>query len=110
MWALSGSWSLTEGGESFDARDVVDQKVDGKLVSGTWVHIGYFNAGDCAAVVQQLEVPDRWTAERDLWGHHWNMASGTWDFHNDLGKAPVIAMCAPRPQRGQPAALPVFCW
>ncbi|MFO0746741.1 MAG: hypothetical protein U1F43_13875 [Myxococcota bacterium] len=99
VWALSGSWSFTDNGASFDARDVIDQKVDGKLVAGTWVHIGYFNAGDCSKVVQELDVPDRWTAERDLWGHHWNVAGGTWDFGNDLGKAPVLALCAPRPNR-----------
>jgi len=99
VWSLSGSWSFTDSGASFDGRDVIDQKVGGKLVSGTWVHLGYFNAGDCGAVVKELDVPDRWTAERDLWGHRWSVASGTWDFGNSLGKAPVVALCAPRPGR-----------
>jgi hypothetical protein len=99
VWSLSGSWSLTDSGTSFDARDVIDQKVGGNLITGTWVHIGYFNAGDCAAVVKELNVPDRWTAERDLYGHHWNVASGTWDFDNSLGRAPVVALCTPRPNR-----------
>lgn len=98
-WSLTGSWSLTEGGSAFDARDVVDLKVDGKMVAGNWVHVGYFNAGDCGAVVKTLDVPDRWTAERDQWGLHWHVAGGTWDFANDLGKVPVVALCAPRPNR-----------
>ena len=37
-WSLSGSWSFTDGGSSFDSRDVIDLKVDGKIVAGTWVH------------------------------------------------------------------------
>lgn len=98
-WALSGSWSFTDGGASFDARDVIDQKIDGKIVAGAWVHIGYFNAGDCGAVVKELDVPDRWTAERKLWGLHWHVAGGTWDFGNDLGKAPTVALCTSRPNR-----------
>ncbi len=98
-WSLAGSYSFTDGGTSFDARDVIDQKVDGALVAGTWVHVGYFNAGDCAAVVKELDVPDRWTEQRDMWGHHWHVAGGTWNFENDLGKKPVIALCTPRPNR-----------
>ena len=47
-WALSGSWSLSNGGASFDGRDVIDQKVGDKLVAGNWVHVGYFDAGECA--------------------------------------------------------------
>lgn len=98
-WSVSGSWSLTEGGAAFDARDVIDLKVDGQIASGTWVHVGYFNAGDCGAVVNELAVPDRWTATRDLFGLRWSVAGGTWDFENDLGKKPVIAMCTPREGR-----------
>ncbi len=92
-WMVSGSWSLTDGGKAFDGRDVVDLKVGDKLVAGNWVHIGYFNAGDCASVVMQLDVPDRWTGEKDLWGQHFQVAGGTWDFENDLGKKPALALC-----------------
>jgi hypothetical protein len=93
-WNLAGSWSLTDGGKSFDARDVVDLKIGDKLVAGNWIHIGYFNAGDCAAVVQELDVPERWTSAKDLWGLHFQIAGGMFDFQNALGKAPAIAMCA----------------
>ena len=92
-WMLSGSWSLTDGGAAFDGRDVVDLKVGDKLVAGNWVHIGYFNAGDCAAVVKALDVPDRWTGEKTLWGLKFQVAGGTWDFENNLGKKPAIALC-----------------
>ncbi|MBP6842821.1 MAG: hypothetical protein KA201_03730 [Kofleriaceae bacterium] len=96
-WMLSGSWSLTNGGASFDGRDVIDLKVGDKLVAGNWVHIGYFDAGDCAKVVQALDVPDRWTAQQKLWGQDFQIAGGTWDFENDLGKKPAIALCTPGP-------------
>lgn len=96
-WALSGSWSLSAGGASFDGRDVVDQKVGDTLVAGNWIHIGYFDAGDCAKVVQELDVPDRWTARQKLWGQDFQVAGGTWDFQNDLGKKPAVALCATGP-------------
>ncbi len=93
-WALSGSWSLSNGGAAFDGRDVIDLKVGDKLVAGNWVHVGYFDAGECAKVVQELDVPDRWTAQQKLWGQDFQVAGGTWDFENDLGKRPAIALCA----------------
>lgn len=96
-WALSGSWSLSNGGTSYDGRDVIDQKVGDRLVAGNWVHIGYFDAGDCAKVVAELDVPDRWTARQKLWGLDFQVAGGTWDFENDLGKKPAIALCTPGP-------------
>lgn len=98
-WALSGSYSYIDGGKSFDGRDVIDGKVGDKLVSGSWVHVGYFDAGDCGKVVAELDVPDRWTAESDLFGQHWSVAGGTWDFGDPLGKAPAIALCASKPNR-----------
>ncbi|HVV84226.1 MAG TPA: hypothetical protein VHE35_14235 [Kofleriaceae bacterium] len=92
-WMLSGSWSLGDDGTSFDGRDVIDQKLGDKLVAGNWIHIGYFNAGACEKVVQELDVPDRWTSEADLWGLHFQVAGGTWDFESELGKAPAVALC-----------------
>ncbi|HTJ41547.1 MAG TPA: hypothetical protein VL463_05600 [Kofleriaceae bacterium] len=92
-WSLSGSWSLSDGGASFDGRDVIDQKLGDDIVNGYWVHIGYFNAGACDAVVNELAVPDRWTAQKELWGAQFAIAGGTWDFENELGKHPVMAMC-----------------
>ncbi len=99
-WKLSGSWSLTDGGAAFDGRDVVDLEVGGKLVAGNWIHLGYFNAGGCAAVVEELDVADRWRAEADLYGLHFQVAGGTWDFENDLGKVPALALCTPAERGG----------
>jgi hypothetical protein len=99
-WKVSGSWSLSSGGRSFDGRDVVDLEVGGKLVRGGWIHVGYFDAGDCAAVVKTMDVTERWTGEVELYGAHFQVAGGTWDFERELGKVPAIALCAPRP-RGQ---------
>ncbi|MCE9572504.1 MAG: hypothetical protein K8W52_05055 [Deltaproteobacteria bacterium] len=96
-WMLSGSWALTKGGASFDGRDVVDLKVGDKLVAGNWIHVGYFDSGDCAAVVKELDVPDRWLGERDLWGQHFQVAGGTFDLENGIGKVPSLALCVSAP-------------
>lgn len=93
-WSLTGSWSLTGGGASFDSRDVVDLEVDGTLVAGNWIHVGYFDAGACAKVVEELAVPDRWTATKTLWGASFAIAGGTYDLGGALGKVPAVAMCA----------------
>lgn len=93
-WALSGSWSLSADGGTFDGRDVVDQKLGDKLVAGNWIHVGYFDAGDCATVVKELDVPDRWTLTRPLYGQPFELAGGTYDLGDPLGKVPAVALCA----------------
>lgn len=99
-WMLSGSWSLSANGASYDGRDVIDEKIGDKLVRGNWVHVGYFDAGACAAVVGTMEVTDRWTAEIDLYGTHFVAGGGMWTFEEDLGTVPALALCATGP-RGQ---------
>ena len=47
--------------------------------------------------MQALDVPDRWTAQQKLWSQDFQIAGGTWDFENDLGKKPAIALCTPGP-------------
>ena len=93
-WSLAGSWSLTSGGASFDGRDVIDQKVGDTLVAGNWIQVGYFDAGACEAVVQELDVPDRWTAAGTLGGVKVAAAGGTFAFDGPLGKVPAVALCA----------------
>jgi hypothetical protein len=99
-WLVSGSWSLSNEGKSYDGRDVIDQKVGGKLVRGNWIHVGYFDAGECAAVVKEMEVTERWTGAADLYGAHFAAAGGMWTFEGELGTVPAIALCTPGP-RGQ---------
>ena len=50
-WSLSSSYALANDGTSFDGRDVIDEKINDKLVAGTWAQVGYFSAGGCQATV-----------------------------------------------------------
>jgi hypothetical protein len=98
-WNLSGSFSLAEGGASFDGRDVLDEKLKGKLIAGTWVQVGYFDAGECKATVASTELTNAWTEDRDLFGVRWCLRGGLFDLGQDLGKVPAVAMCAHREGR-----------
>jgi hypothetical protein len=95
-WNISGSYSLSNGGASYDGRDVVDEKVDGTLVAGNWVMTGHFDAPDCAAVLAGVDLEDAWTDERTLYRLPFSIRGGVFDFTNDLGKAPSVALCTRR--------------
>lgn len=95
-WNLSSSYSLTDGGASFDGRDIVDEKVNGALVAGNWVVTGHFAAEDCAAVLAGVALADAWSEERTLYRLPFSVRGGTFDFGNDLGKAPSVAVCTRR--------------
>ncbi len=97
-WSLSSSYALSDNGKSFDGRDVIDEKIKDKLVAGSWVQIGYFDAGDCKATVGQTELTDAWNEERDFYGLHWCLRGGTFDL-GDIGKVPAVVMCAHREGR-----------
>ncbi|NLH76024.1 MAG: hypothetical protein GX465_03190 [Acidobacteria bacterium] len=98
-WSLASSYALSNNGTVFDGRDVIDEKIKDKLVAGCWVQVGYFNAGDCRATVAQAELADAWSEERDLFGIHWCLRGGTFEFDGDLGKVPAVVMCAHRDGR-----------
>jgi hypothetical protein len=98
-WSLSSSYALSDNGRSFDGRDVIDEKIKDQLVAGTWVQVGYFNVGDCKAVVGQTVLTDAWNEDRDLYGLRWCLRGGTFDLGPEIGKVPTIVMCAHREGR-----------
>lgn len=96
-WHFSSSFALDDSG--FDARDVIDEKSGDDLINGTWVSVGYFSAGDCKSVLAGLALEDAEVGETTLGGREWNVRIGRWDFENDLGKVPMIGLCAARPDQ-----------
>lgn len=92
-YRLSGSWIINDDG-SYDGRDVVDEACGDSLVSGNWVSLGYFTAGDPAAVVAATTMTGDWQAEADLWGGHWAVHGGLFDL-GDLGVVPTAVVCTP---------------
>lgn len=92
-YRLSGSWIINDDG-SFDGRDVIDEACGDSLVSGNWVSLGYFTAGDPAAVVAATTMTSDWLAEADLWGGHWAVHGGLFDL-GELGIVPTAVLCTP---------------
>ncbi len=93
-WNLSASYALE--GDGFDGRDVIDEKIDGKLVSGTWVLVGHFSKGDCKAVLGSGELADAWNAESKLFGADFQIRGGVFDFAGELGKTASVMLCTER--------------
>lgn len=94
-YKVSSSFSLEQG---FDARDVIDEAVDGKLVAGTWVLVGFFTAGDCKAVVGAAVLESPWEAELSLHDLGFTVRGGVFTFDGELGKVPATVLCAERPK------------
>jgi hypothetical protein len=93
-YELKGSWSLKLG---YDARDVIDGFKDEKLVSGTWVQTGYFDAGGPKAAVESTELVDSWpTTTMEAWGLTWQVRGGKFKFAGSLGLQPALILAADR--------------
>lgn len=95
-WRLTASFSVDGG---YDGRDVVDEVVDDKVVAGTWVHLGYFTAGDCRATVAEAPLAEPWTDTRELFGTKFEVRGGLYTFDNELGTVPAVVLCAHRDGR-----------
>lgn len=95
LYKISSSYSLESG---FDARDVIDEAVDGKLVGGTWVLVGFVTAGTCREVVGKAELSEAWESELELHDIAFVTRGGIFDFQDTLGKVPAAVMCAERPK------------
>jgi hypothetical protein len=95
-WSLASSFALDPG---FEARDVVDEKVGGKLVSATWVSVGHFAAGGCEAVLASLPLGEAETSAPRLFGHPWGARAGLLDLGETLGKVSAVALCGVRERR-----------
>jgi hypothetical protein len=94
-YKVSSSYSLESG---FDARDVIDEAVDGKLVGGTWVLVGFFTAGTCKDVVSKTELASAWESELTLHDLPFVARGGIFDFEDSLGKVPAVVICTERPK------------
>jgi hypothetical protein len=94
-YKLSGSWALDAAGEIFDTRDVVDEfdSATGSIVAGNWIMIGYFNAGDCAGVLAEMNFASPVSTTEALWGQDWQVLTGVFDFDSELGRRPAAALC-----------------
>lgn len=94
-YRVSGSWSITETGETFDARDVIDEinLATGSLVSGNWILSGYFTAGDCEKALAETALDKVWTQDATLWGESWKVRGGIFTFDGALGRKPAATLC-----------------
>jgi hypothetical protein len=94
-WQLTASFSEKDGG--YDGRDVIDEKIGNRLQAGTWVHLGYFTAGDCRKTVATADLADDWTAEVELAGLKMAARGGIFTFDDkDIGKVPAVVLCGHR--------------
>ncbi|MFO0749577.1 MAG: hypothetical protein U1F43_28485 [Myxococcota bacterium] len=99
-YAVSGSWRIADAGQSFDARDVIDEHRGDELVAGTWVMVGWFTAGGCPAVLRQGAIDAPWEeAQAKLWGATFAARGGVFSFEGALGRQPVVMLCAERDAR-----------
>jgi hypothetical protein len=91
---IVSSWSFAKG---YDGRDVVDE-FDGTgeptLIAGTWVQVGYFDAGGPAEVIAAEKLLDSWPVTKaNLWGAEWNVRGGKYEFDDkDLGIKPALIL------------------
>lgn len=92
VYHLSGSFSLDEDG-NYDGRDVVDEFAGEELVAGTWISVGYFNAGGPAEVVKAVGLSQGWATQTDMWGATWSVAGGVFSFESELGEKPAVVAC-----------------
>ncbi len=96
-WSLASSFALDPG---FEARDVIDEKVGGQLVSATWVSVGHFSAGGCEAVLASFPLEAAVGSAPKLFGHIWAARAGVLDLGERLGRVPAVALCGAR-ERGK---------
>jgi hypothetical protein len=92
---ISGSWALSDGGASFDTRDIVDEieTATGNVATGNWVLSGYFTAGGCNETLATAKLDGAWTQDAKLWGETWSARGGVFTFENALGRRPAVVLC-----------------
>ena len=102
---ISGSWALSDGGASFDTRDIVDEieTATGNVATGNWVLSGYFTAGGCSETLAAAKLDAAWTQDATLWGESWSARGGVFTFENALGRRPAVVLC--RGTEGGPTLL-----
>lgn len=92
---VSGSWSLSDGGTTFDTRDVIDEieTATGNVAAGNWVLSGYFTAGGCAETLAGAKLDAAWNQAVNLWGEAWSARGGVFTFDGALGRRPAVVLC-----------------
>lgn len=92
---VSGSWSSSVAGDTFDTRDIIDEidTASGKILTGNWIMAGYFTAGDCAATIAETNLDKAWTQDVSLWGSSWKVRGGVFTFEGALGRRPAAVLC-----------------
>lgn len=92
---VSGSWSSSDDGETFNGKDIIDEigDVSGSVEAGTWVLVGYFDAGDCDAVIGGESLDSAWEQNATIAGEAWKVRGGVFTFDGSLGRRPATLMC-----------------
>jgi len=95
QYDVSGSWALSDGGTTFDTRDVIDEieTATGNVATGNWVLSGYFTAGGCDGTLAGARLDAAWTQEARLWGETWSVRGGVFTFESALGRRPAVVLC-----------------
>ncbi len=95
-YKVSGSWAFNAETNAFDTRDVVDESntSTNTLVAGNWILIGYFDAGDCNAVVRDVNLDGGSTSQQTVWGMTWTVRTGVYTFDGALDRKPAAVLCA----------------
>lgn len=94
VYHVSGSWALNAADGVFDSRDVIDEiNSAGNLTAGNWALVGYFDAGECDAVLGAEKLDASWTTTQDIWGQRWSVRGGIFTFDGALGRRPAAILC-----------------
>lgn len=104
-YKVTGRWGLSNGGKSYWSRDIIDEfDAEDNLTAGNWVSIGYFDAGEAAAVIKDVKLTEDWETTADLWGLHWHVRGGNYTFTSSLGVKPALVL-ATTPSKLKPSIL-----
>ncbi len=94
VYHVSGSWALNAKDGIFDSRDIVDEiNSAGNVTAGNWALVGYFDAGECDAVLASEKLDASWTTTQDFWGQSWSVRGGVFQFDGALGRRPAAVLC-----------------
>ena len=95
IYHVSGSWYSSDDGETFNGKDIIDEidPATNNVQAGTWVFVGYFDAGDCNAVLGGETLDNAWTQDVTIAGEAWKVRGGVYTFTNSLGRRPAALLC-----------------
>ena len=98
VYHISGSWALDVADGVFNSRDIIDEiSSAGDVAAGNWALVGYFDAGECDAVLASEKLDASWTTTQELWGQRWQVRGGVFTFESALGRRPAAILCRDEP-------------